>query len=348
MLDGTEEMSKFAVIGGLVMVKMPASIVKLYYTPPPVFRDQEMDATALIVGSVTTALRDADAVPDISVSRQEMVKATAAFDDKGPELARIQDITVAGADGDRAARIYSDSNDLSELKPALVYFHGGGFVQGNLETHNESCKKLAGGSGHIVIAVDYRLAPEHPYPAGVDDATAAYLWVVENAQSLGIDADNIGVGGDSAGACHAAVVAQQARNNGQKIPAFQVLIYPVTDGHLNSQSMNQLDNAFMLPKDRMTWYRDLYRADFDDFDDPKFSPLLASDFSNLPKTYILTAGYDPLWDDGKAYGDKLKSDGVEVEHRHYEGQIHAFVNITKIIPQGNEALAEIGQWMKNL
>lgn len=341
-------MSKLAVIGGLVMLKMPASIVKLFYTPPPVFRNQEIDSSALVVGRVIAALRGDGTLPSIEQSRQEMLKATAAFDLKGPDLTRIQNITVAGADGECAARLYSDTNDLTDLRPAMVYFHGGGFVQGDLETHHESCKKLAAESGHIVIAVDYRLAPEHPYPAGVDDATAAYLWVVENAKSLGIDAAKIGVGGDSAGGCHAACVAQQTRNDGLKIPNYQVLIYPVTDGHINSDSINELEDAFVITRERMTWYRDMYRAGFDDFDDPKFSPLLANDFSNLPKTYVLTAGYDPLFDDGKSYSDKLKSDGVEVVHRHYEGQIHAFVNITKAIPQGTQALSEIAQWMKKI
>jgi len=341
-------MGKLSVIGGMVMTKMPASIVKLVYTSPPAFRGQEIDASALAVGKVGEAFRDNDEQQTIAQSRAQMEKVVHAFDEKGPDLARIENIKLDGAEGDLPARLYSDSKKVGVLKPAMVYFHGGGFVQGNLETHNESCKKLAAWSNAIIIAVDYRLAPEHPYPAGVDDAIAAYLSVVKNAKSLGVDPSKIGVGGDSAGGCHAAVVAQQVRNCGGPIPDFQVLIYPVTDGHLNSQSIVELDDAYILPRERMTWYRDMYRADFNDFDDPKFSPLHASDFSNLPKLYVLTGGYDPLWDDGKNYADKLKSDGVEVTHRHFPGQVHAFVNITKVIPQGTTALKEIAKWMKQI
>ena len=340
-------MGKLALMGAMVMAKMPASIIKLVYTPPPVFRGQEMDASALAVGKAGLALRDSDEQQTIAQSRTQMEQVVSAFDKKGPELARVQDITLDGAEGKLPARLYSNSTDLSTLKPAMVYFHGGGFVQGNLKTHDESCRKIAAWSGAIVIAVDYRLAPEFPYPAGADDAIAAYLWVVKNAKSLGIDPARIGVGGDSAGGCHASVVAQQVRDAGGPIPAFQVLIYPVTDGHLNSDSIVELDDAYILPRERMTWYRDMYRADFDDFDDPKFSPLHASDFSNLPKSYVLTGGYDPLWDDGKAYAEKLKSDGVDVTHRHFPGQIHAFVNITKVVPEGTLALQEISKWMKD-
>ncbi len=339
-------MGKLALIGGMVMVRMPACLIKMVYTPPVVYRNQVMDASALAVGKVATAMRDPNEQQTIEQSRSQMLKVVQAFDAKGPDLARLEDIKVGGAVGELSARLYGDTTDKTVLKPAMVYFHGGGFVQGDLETHNESCKKLAAWSGAIIIAVDYRLAPEHPYPAGVDDAIAAYLWVVENAKSLGIDATKVGVGGDSAGGSHAAVVAQQVRNSGGPIPAFQVLIYPVTDGHLNSKSIVELEDAYILPRDRMTWYRDMYRADFDDFDDPKFSPLHAADFSNLPKTYILTGGYDPLWDDGKSYADKLKSDGVAVLHRHFPGQVHAFINITKVIPEGTLALQEIAQWMK--
>ena len=341
-------MGKLSVIAGMVMTKMPANIIKMVYTPPPVFRGQEIDASALAVGKVGEALRGGDEQQTIAESRAQMEKVVAVFDEKGPDLSRIEDIKLSGAAGQIPARLYSDSNDVNTLKPAMVYFHGGGFVQGNLQTHNESCKKLAAWSGAIIVAVDYRLAPEHPYPAGIDDAIAAYLWVVENAKSLGIDQSRIGVGGDSAGGCHAAVVAQQVRNSGGSIPAFQVLIYPVTDGHLNTQSIVELDDAYILPRERMTWYRDMYRADFADFDEPKFSPLHANDFSNLPKSYVLTGGYDPLWDDGKNYAAKLKSDGVEVTHRHFPGQIHAFLNITKVIPEGTLALKEIAQWMKQI
>ncbi|MDQ7071928.1 MAG: alpha/beta hydrolase [Rhodobacterales bacterium] len=312
------------------------------------YRGEMIDPKAYALGRLANMLRGDGPMPTVAESRAQMAKIAATFDKKGPAVARIEDIEVAGANGLLKARLYSDHTDIAPARPALVYYHGGGFIQGDLDTHHETCLKLAKRWGGVVIAVDYRLAPENPYPAGVDDAKMAYLDVVARAAELGISPQNVGVGGDSAGGCFAAVVAQQVRNEGGSIPLFQVLIYPVTDGNMTTDSIRELEFAYVLPKARMTWYRDQYAGDFSDFNDPKFSPLMADDFSNLPDTYILTGGFDPLMDDGALYAQKLEQAGINVTYRHFPGQIHAFINLTKVIPEGTQALDEIADWLPDV
>ncbi len=312
------------------------------------YRGEMIDPKAYALGRLANMLRGDGPMPTVAESRAQMAKIAVTFDKKGPAVARVEDIEVAGANGPLKARLYSDHTDITTAHPALVYYHGGGFIQGDLDTHHETCLKLAKRWGGVVIAVDYRLAPENPYPAGVDDAKMAYLDVVARAAELGISPQNIGVGGDSAGGCFAAVVTQQVRNDGGPTPRFQVLIYPVTDGNMTTASIRELEFAYVLPKTRMTWYRDQYAGDFSDFNDPKFSPLMADDFSNLPDTYILTGGFDPLVDDGALYAGKLEQAGNNVTYRHFPGQIHAFINLTKVIPEGTQALDEIADWLRGL
>lgn len=312
------------------------------------YRGEMIDPKAYALGRLANMLRGDGPMPSVAESRAQMAKVATTFDKKGPAVARIEDITVAGAVGPLKARLYSDHADAATAHPAMVYFHGGGFIQGDLETHHQTCLKLAKNWGGVVIAVDYRLAPEHPYPAGVDDAQAAYLDIVARAAELGIAPESVGVGGDSAGGCYAAVVAQQVRNSGGPVPRFQVLIYPVTDGNMATTSIRELEFAYVLPKARMTWYRDQYAGDLRDYNAPKFSPLLADDFTGLPETYILTGGFDPLMDDGALYAEKLDNAGVSVTYRHFTGQVHAFINLTKVVPEGTQALEEIADWLRGV
>ena len=338
-------MGKLAMLGGLIMVRLPEKWLEYLYGQRETYRGQPINAKALALGRLANTVRIPGQLPTIAESRAQSQKTAVMFDRKGPKLARVENFMVDGADGKIAARLYSDDADKSLRQPTLVYFHGGGFVQGNLDSHNEICTKLAKWSGGIVVAIDYRLAPEHPFPAGVDDAQKAFSWLAENAEAFGIDPGRMGVGGDSAGACFASVVSGDLCREKYR-PKFQVLIYPVFDGHLDSPSINELENAYILPKERMTWYRDLYRGDFADFKDPRFSPLFNKDFATLPKTYVLTGGFDPLCDDGIAYAEKLSAAAVPFTHRHFPGQIHAFVSLTGIIPQGTIALKEIADWLR--
>lgn len=338
-------MDKLRLIANLVRIFLPSWLVRRLIRDPEHYRGAKIDAKAAAVGRLANLVRGEGPMPTVSQSRLQMAKMTAQVDRSGPELAQMDDISLEGADGAIMGRLYRSDADRS-LRPALVYFHGGGFVQGDLETHHALCAKLAKWSGCVVIAVDYRLAPEHPYPAGVEDCLAAYEDIVERAAELGIDAANIGVGGDSAGGCFAAVVSQQMRDEGGPIPRFQVLIYPVTDGHVNSTSVNDLADAYILPKARMVWYRDMYAGEFRNFEDPKFSPLLVESFVGLPESYIVTGGFDPLLDDGADYAEALQLANVPTVYRHFPGQVHAFVNLTKFVPEGTIALREIAAWMR--
>lgn len=341
-------MRKIMLIAKLLRIFLPSWVARWVTPDREMYRGAVIDVKAAAVGRLANQIRGNGPMPTVTQSRLQMAKMAGQLDRKAPEIARIEDISVAGADAPIMARLYSNHRDKTPLRPAMVYFHGGGFIQGDLETHNELCAKLAKWWGGVVIAVDYRLAPEHAYPAGVDDSIAAYLDIVHHAAELGLDATNIGVGGDSAGGCFAAVAAQQIRNLGGPVPRFQVLIYPVTDGQLNSESVNDLTDAYVLPKDRMTWYRDMYAGEFSDFSDPKFSPLCADDFTGLSESYIVTGGFDPLTDDGARYAQRLQAAGVPTTHRHFAGQVHGFVNMTKIVPDGSLALREIAAWLKSV
>lgn len=340
-------MDKIALVAKLLRIYLPGWLAGRVTPNRERYRGAVIDAKAVAVGRLAKLVRDNGPMPSVAESRVQMAKMAGMLDSKGPALARIEDISVAGAKGPVKARFYSDHTD-DTPRPAMVFFHGGGFVQGDLDTHHDLCAKLAKWWGGVVIAVDYRLAPEQPYPAGVDDCAAAYQDVVLRAAELGIEAGCIGVGGDSAGGCFAAVVAQEMRECAGPAPRFQVLIYPVTDGHINSPSVNDLKDAYVLSKDRMIWYRDTYAGEFRDFDNPKFSPLLADDFNGLPQTYIVTGGFDPLVDDGAGYADKLQAAGVPVVYRHFPGQVHAFVNLTRVVPDGTRAIREIAEWLRGV
>jgi len=337
-------MGKIGLLAKLFRVHLPAPLAGFLIPRRDRYRGALIDVKACALGRLASYVRGFGPMPAVAESRVQMAKTALMFDRKAPDLARIEDISVAGADGPIKARLYCDHTD-ARLRPAMVYLHGGGFVQGDLETHHALCAKIAKWWGGIVVAIDYRLAPEHPFPAGVDDAISAYLDLVKRGAALGIDPKRIGVAGDSAGGCFAAVLAQQVRDANGPVPKFQVLIYPVTDGHINSESINDLVDAYILPKQRMVWYRDMYAGDFRDFDDAKFSPLFADDFSGLPNSYIVTGGFDPLRDDGASYAQKLQDAAVPVVHRHFAGQIHAFVNLTKVVPEGTQALREIADWL---
>ncbi len=338
-------MKKLALVGGLIGVRLPEYLAQLFYRDRETYRGQTIDTKACAVGRFVDLARDPGALPTVEESRSLLENSANIFDHAGPQLSRKEDLDIPVGDSSIAIRIYGNTTIKTDLQPAMVYFHGGGFIQGSIETHDSVCAKITKWSDGVVVSVGYRLAPEHPFPTGVDDAMAAYLWVCQNARDLGIDKNRIGVGGDSAGACLAAVVAQQARAKELPGTKFQVLIYPVTDGNLNSQSVSDLSEAYMLNKLRLDWYRDLYAGSLEDYNDPKFSPLLAKSFSNLPPAYVVTCGFDPLWDDGAAYSAKLEQANVPVTHHHFTGQIHAFIHLTKVAPDGTRVLKNISSWL---
>jgi acetyl esterase len=217
----------------------------------------------------------------------------------------------------------------------LVYFHGGGWVIGDLDTHDVLCRQLANGSGCAVVAVHYRLAPEHRFPAAVDDAIAATRWISKHAAELGLDVTRLAVGGDSAGGNLAAVVAIAARDGAGPPIAYQLLIYPATDGRRGMPSHTANGQGYLLTRDTINYFHDHYIEDARLDLDWRVSPLLASDLSRLPPALLLTAGYDPLRDEGLAYAEALTRAGYVC----FERQIHGFITMGRVLDEANTAVA---------
>jgi acetyl esterase len=240
-------------------------------------------------------------------------------------VAAVTDITVTGAAGPLTARHYrTDDRDA----PLLVFYHGGGHVIGSIDTHDDLCREICRTGRVHVLSVDYRLAPEHPAPAGADDAYAAYLWACEHAAELGADPRQVAVGGDSAGANLAALVAIRARDEGvHHQPALQLLLYPVTDYPGQTRSQTLFARGFFLTRRDMDWFKERFLGGAQiDSADPRVSPLRAADLSGLPPALVVTAGFDPLRDEGRAYADAMRDAGTSVDYREYGPVVHGFAN----------------------
>jgi acetyl esterase len=229
----------------------------------------------------------------------------------------------------------------------LVFFHGGGWVIGDLESHDRPCRSLTNLSGCCVVAVDYRLAPEARYPAAADDCCAATKWVADNAGEMHIDASRIAVGGGSAGGNLAAVVSLMARDKGRPEIRSQVLINPVTDFSFETASYKDNGEGFGLTATAMRWYWDCYLGSPDKGSQPYASPLQAEDLAGLPRALVITAEYDPLRDEGEAYGERLRAAGVPTTVTRYKGVVHGFVGHAPIVPEGRQALEQIGRELRD-
>lgn len=235
-------------------------------------------------------------------------------------------------------RIYQPQGQTGPL-PVIVFYHGGGFVLGSLLSHDGECRAIALGVNALVIAVDYRLAPEHPFPTAIDDGVAAYLWAVERAPSFGGDIQRIAVAGDSAGGNLAAVVARDLRDHPQR-PIFQLLIYPAVDFTRSMPSHQYFKTGFFLSKQSIDWFLNSYMGRSTEWTHPRASPLLAGHHAGLPPALVLTAGFDPLRDEGRAYAEALRAAGGVAEHRCYEGLVHGFFSMTSGVHAAKVALDE--------
>ena len=258
----------------------------------------------------------------------------------GPKLKHIEDRDIPGPHGTIPVRIYWPDDAPDGALPMFVHFHGSGFVVLGLDSHDNACRELAEGAGCIVVAVNYRKSPEHKFPQPTDDAWAATQWAVENSAELGGDAGRIAVGGDSAGGCLAAVVAQRAAREGAPDIALQLLIYPVTDMSDGTESYRRFADGYNLTADMMRWFMRLYLNSDEEKTNPAAAPIRAADLAGLPPALIITASHDPLLDDGINYGNKLRAAGVPVTHTDYPGQIHGFWNFTGRIDAALEARNE--------
>jgi acetyl esterase len=272
---------------------------------------------------------------------REMYRMIATtLEPQGISIGKTENLSIPGPAAPIQIRIYTPVAGGGTALPALVYFHGGGFVIGDLETHDPLCRTLANETGAKVVAVDYRLAPEHKFPAAADDSYAAVKWVETNAASLGVDPNRIAVGGDSAGGNLAAVVCQTAKQKGGPHIVFQLLIYPVTQLRANTESMKSFAEGYFLEKKTMDWFFDQYTTPGTDPNDPRISPLAATDLSGLPRAYVVTAGFDPLRDEGKAYADKLNRAGVAAVYVDYPSMIHGFFGMSGVLPQARQAITD--------
>ena len=256
-----------------------------------------------------------------------------------PQVGAVRDLEARGPAGPIPLRSYRPLGAPADgVLPVLVYYHGGGWVIGDLDTHDVLCRQLCNLSGCAVIAVDYRLGPENRFPAAVDDALAAARWVREEAATLKVDANRMAVGGDSAGGNLAAVVALAAREAGDLPLAFQLLIYPSTDQRRGAPSHTSNGQGYLLTKDSMDYYHDHYIADKAHDLDWRASPLLHTDHAKLPAAFVLTAGYDPLRDEGLQYAQKLTEAGTRASLVNFERQIHGFITMGRVIDEANVAV----------
>ena len=258
-----------------------------------------------------------------------------------PEMGAVSLMLVPGPAGPLPVRAYRPAGtNKGDVLPALVFYHGGGWVIGDLDTHDVVCRQLSNGSGCAVFSVEYRLAPEARFPAAVDDCVAATRYVTSHAKELGVDPKRIAVGGDSAGGNLAAVVCIDARDSKQPMPCFQLLIYPATDQRAGYASHERNAEGYLLTRKVMDYFRGHYLPAEADWLDWRASPLLAASLAGLPPAYVLTAGYDPLVDEGHAYAERLSSVGVRTNYREYPDMVHGFLLMGGVLDTANAAVSD--------
>ncbi|HEX7446136.1 MAG TPA: alpha/beta hydrolase [Pirellulales bacterium] len=276
-------------------------------------------------------------------ARAVMLVQTAGLGPPEP-VHRIEDRVIAGPDVDLPIRIYRPA--ANQARRALVYFHGGGWVIGSIETHDALCRMIANQAECTVISVEYRLAPEHPFPAATEDAYAAVCWACEHAEELGAAPNRIAVGGDSAGGNLAAVACLMARDRDRPAIDLQVLLYPIADHDLDTHSYLAYADRYLLTREAMAWFWKHYLVDEADRNNPYVSPLRAADLAGLPRALIITAECDPLCDEGDAYARRLEASGVAVTHACYPGMVHGFVRRATLLSQGRKALDQIAKALR--
>lgn len=273
----------------------------------------------------------------IEQARKRFTAEIVALEGPPPRIYHVEDLTIPGPGGPLSARLYSPPPREDGL-PLLVHYHGGGHVLGDLDSCEAACRLLVIEAGVSVLSVDYRMAPEHVFPAAADDALAGFLFAVEHAERLGVDPERIGVGGDSAGGNLAASACIAARDAGGPTPAFQLLLYPAVDVARKRPSRGLFAERLLLTDDDVEWYRRQYIPDAADLSKPLASPLLADDLAGLPPAYVATAGFDPLRDEGEEFAEALARAGVPAVADRSPGLVHGFANYTALVPAAREAM----------
>lgn len=287
-----------------------------------------------------------NAVP-LHQARQSFEDGARANAGPAPALHRVEDLIIPNAIHALPARLYvpDDANDAP--RATLLFFHGGGFVLGSLDSHDAFCRHLSAQSGVQVLSVNYRLAPEHKFPAALDDALSAASWITNRPEKINADPARLAIGGDSAGANLATTACRLLSLPGATPFRHQLLFYPMTDLSLSHPSIAMFGEGYRLTADLLRWFVDLYLGVNDAPTDPRASPLHAQDLSLLPPTWLLTAGFDPLCDEGRAYGLALEKAGVPCTHVRFEDMIHGFCNMPGVIPRATDALTEAAKALRN-
>jgi acetyl esterase len=285
-------------------------------------------------------LQPPDQLP-VTQAREQFMRSRAQFLAEPEAVASARDLELPGPAAVIPARLYRPAGSrTNDLLPVFVFFHGGGWVFGNLDSHDALCRSLCNAAGCAVLAVDYRLAPEHRFPAAVEDALAALRHVARRGAQLGLDSSRMAAGGDSAGGTLTAVAALTFRDEGAPRLALQVLLYPVTDLSLESESYRTLGQGYMLTLERMRFFRSRYLASDADVGDWRASPLRAADVSRLPPALFVLPSHDPLIGEAKAYAERLQAAGVPVTWRCYPGMIHGFMTMAGALDLGRTAVGE--------
>ncbi|MEO0884006.1 MAG: alpha/beta hydrolase [Pseudomonadota bacterium] len=277
--------------------------------------------------------------------RASFFRASRAVERDAPELADVSAITVDGADGPLPGRVYTPLGAGIGPGPGIVFYHGGGFVLGDLDSHDMICRRLADASRCRVLSVDYRLAPEHKFPAAHADADASWRWAVERAELLNMDPERMAVAGDSAGGNLAAFLCQEMSREDGPLPAFQMLLYPLMQFvDIRAKKMSFQEGAFFISPNMFDYFRDAYVQRSTDRTDKRVSPLFApdEDITGLPPAYIMLCGWDPLRDEGRVYGRKMEAHGVPVTFAEHLSMVHGFLNLTSVSKVARDAIRDAG------
>ncbi len=335
-----EAMGYYALRSAVCLPKPVAS--RLFGPPPTNDRGAPLDFQA----HVLLALLESSGQPNLDdltpfEAREVYEMSNRLFDLPRRPLFDVEDRRLPGGQGSVPVRVYRPGDGAG--KPALVYLHGGGFVIGGLDGFDGLCRALAERTGCVVFSVAYRLAPEHPFPAAVDDCVAVYRWVRAYADDLGIDPERVSIGGDSAGGNLATVVCQRLIERGEAPPARQLLIYPATDNRGGYESLEHFHEGYFLTTSMVTWFTQTYLNGYDASGDPRVAPILFDKLDEMPPAVVITAGFDPLRDEGEAYAKKLSDAGVRVVHRSFDRLMHGFITMGGMLDAAGHAVADIAE-----
>jgi acetyl esterase len=330
-------------------LSLPDRVIRAIVGAPVQVESAQLSPTAQLLIALERFVprSDPQAVPDLVAARRDFDIVSSLMHAGVARDVQVRDTVVAGAHGPIPARVYSPPGASGPL-PLLVFFHGGGFVLGSVASHDGLCRFLSQHGGVRVVSVEYALAPEHPYPAAVDDTYAAFRHILSNAEHFGGTGDAVGVGGDSAGGALSAVVAQRCVDDAVMGPAFNLMLYPAVDGMGEHRARQLFGRGYFIDIDMINWYRSCYSPDLERLFEPYASPLRAPDFRGLPPTCVVTAGFDALRDEGAEYADRLRAAAVPVIHLHREGLVHGFASFLACDKHARRAMHDVAAELRRM